>query len=96
MTANYIKTQKMINMNAYGDNWLHMLLKMTGSFGCVVTSKQCIMLMSNLVSNVRKTFVVFLDTINLQRFTFCPLFIACENKCCFCFYFYEYVVIIIP
>ena len=41
MTANYIKTQKMINMNAYGDNWLHILLKMTGSFGCVVTSKQC-------------------------------------------------------
>ena len=42
MTANdIIKTQKMINMNAYGDNWLHILLKMTGSFGCVVTSKQC-------------------------------------------------------
>ena len=42
MTANdIIKTQKMINMNAYGDNWLHILLKMTGSFGCVVTSKLC-------------------------------------------------------
>ena len=41
MTANdIIKTQKMINMSAYGDNWLHILLKMTGSFGCVVTSKQ--------------------------------------------------------
>ena len=36
----------MININAYGGNWLHILLKtvlkMTGSFGCVVTSKQCI------------------------------------------------------
>ena len=31
----------MINTNAYGGNWLHILLKMTGSFGCVVTSKQC-------------------------------------------------------
>ena len=35
----------MININAYGGNWLHILLKtvlkMTGSFGCVVTSKQC-------------------------------------------------------
>ena len=33
----------MININAYGGNWLHVhiLLKMTGSFGCVVTSKQC-------------------------------------------------------
>ena len=28
------------NTNAYGGNWLHILLKMTGSFGCVVTSKQ--------------------------------------------------------
>ena len=36
----------MININAYGGNWLHILLKMTlqhsGSFGCVVTSKQWI------------------------------------------------------
>jgi hypothetical protein len=30
----------MININAYGGNWQHILLKMTGSFGCVVTSKQ--------------------------------------------------------
>ena len=27
-----------IPINAYGGNWLHILLKMTGSFGCVVTS----------------------------------------------------------
>ena len=37
--------KKYININAYGacygGNWLHILLKMTGSFGCVVTSKQC-------------------------------------------------------
>ena len=36
----------MININAYGGNWLHILLKtvlkMTGSFGCIVTSKQWI------------------------------------------------------
>ena len=35
-----------ININAYGacygGNWLHILLKMSGSFGCVVTSKQWI------------------------------------------------------
>ena len=35
----------MININAYGGNWLHILLKtalkMTGSFGCVVTSELC-------------------------------------------------------
>ena len=37
--------KKYININAYGacygGNWLHILLKMSGSFGCVVTSKQC-------------------------------------------------------
>ena len=39
------KHKKYININAYGacygGNWLHILLKMSGSFGCVVTSKQC-------------------------------------------------------
>ena len=37
--------KKYININVYGacygGNWLHILLKMSGSFGCVVTSKQC-------------------------------------------------------
>jgi hypothetical protein len=41
MTANDINTLKIININVYGGNWLHILLKMTGSFACVVTSKEC-------------------------------------------------------